>query len=248
MTREIVISITMITIFSRKPKIVLDCFTTSQNAMEFYPITHARDHIPNWWKQLKTTFPSEEESGLTIERPTLKRCEGLMQLYQYGCVIPLWSDLIIETAVPVTTWQFADGESSVSNHDMKQMSKDFEDYVHMKIISPWKFRETSGVKFNFAQTSWNFIDRLALYHTLPGVVDYKYQHTTHINMLLQKNMRFKFSAGEPLAHITPLDDRKLEIKCHHVSEDEMNKLRLGKGAWPWFLSSYKKARNIKNAN
>lgn len=238
----------MTTFFFRKPTITVDCFTTSVNSYEYFPIKPARDFIPAWWRNLKSTFESHEESGVTVNRPTLKRCEGLMQLYQYGFILPLWSDLVVETRDPVISWQFADGESNVANHDMRQMSKDFESFCHIKIVSPWKFREKEGVKFSFTQTSWNFIDRLMLYHTLPGVVDYKYQTTTHINMLLQKNTRYMFNAGDPMAHITPLDDRKIKIKNHLVTNEEMQKLGISRSGWPWFNSSYQKSRKIKNAN
>ena len=238
----------MISIIYRKPTITIDCFTTNVNSYEYFPIKQAREFIPDWWKKLKPSFESLEQSGVTVNRPTLKRCEGLMQLYQYGFILPLWSDLVVETKDPVISWQFADGESDVANHDMKQMSNEFERFSHIKIVSPWKFREKQGVKFSYTQTTWNFIDRIMLYHTLPGVVDYKYQTTTHINMLLQKNMRYVFEAGDPMAHITPLDDRKIKIKCHLIDDAEMQKLGLSRSGWPWFNSSYNKSRKIKNAN
>jgi hypothetical protein len=230
--------------FLRKKKLIVDAFTSSPNAHRFFPIQKAHKFMPSWWKNMNNSFSHKTDIGLTIQRPTIKRCEGLMSLYQEGFVIPLWSDVVIETANNSVKYAFADDTSQIGNHTAEQMTAEFQNYIHAKFISPWRLTEKSGLKFLFLQPSWNQINFLFEMHVVPGVVDYKYQHTSNINVLMARNKRFSLAAGEALAHIIPISEHDIDIRTHLVDENELKKMPEGSNAFPFFLGSYRKAKKI----
>lgn len=230
--------------FFKNKKIVIDAFTSSTNAYRFFPIQKAQKFVPAWWKNLHHSFEQKTDVGLTIQRPTIKRCEGLISLYKEGMVIPLWSDVVIETAGNSVKYAFADNQSEIGNHPYEQMSPEFQHYIHAKFISPWRLREITGVNFMFLQPSWNQINFLNDVHTLPGVVDYKFQNTSNVNVLLAKNKRISIAAGDPIAHIIPLTDKDFEVRTHFIDENELKKMEVGSNSFPFFLGSYRKIKKL----
>jgi hypothetical protein len=234
----------MIDFFFKKKTITVDCFTSNYSAYTLFPIQRSNKFFPSWWKNLQSSYTEKTETGLAIPRPTIKRCEGIINLYQQGFMIPMWCDLIIETANNTIKFVFADQESSIANHGPEQMSREFEQYLHTKLICPWRLREKTGVNFLFLHPSWNHIPSLSNMHIVPGVVEYKYQHTANVNMLLARNKRFNFAAGDPMAHLIPISDKDVDIKLHIVDADELKKMPEGPRTFPFFLSSYRKSKKI----
>lgn len=234
----------MISFFFKKKTVTVDCFTSNYSAYTLFPIQKANKFFPSWWKNLESSYQERTETGLAIPRPTIKRCEGILNLYQPGFMIPMWTDLIVETANNAVKFAFADGESSIATHGREQMSTEFEPYIHSKLICPWRLTEKTGVKFLFLQPSWNHISSLMNMHIVPGIVEYKYQHTANINMLLARNKRFNFAAGDPVAHLIPLGDQEINLKLHLVDKNELSRMPEGSRTFPFFLSSYRKTKKI----
>lgn len=223
--------------------ITIDIFTTSENAFSFSPVEQATKFIPNWWKNLSTTCNSIEGPNLKIQRPTMKTCQGFIDQYKQGCIIPLWSDCVIETTDDMYKYVFADAESEIGNHHIAQMGEKFSNFIHVKLKSPWFIKETKGIKFQTMQPTWNTFDKK--FTVLPGVVDYKIQHTTDINILLEKNQRYELSQGQPLLHILPITEKNVAYKCHYITEKEFNKIFYNATSYPWFLNSYSKLKKYK---
>ena len=72
---------------------------------------------------------------------------------------------------------------------------------------------------------YNQLAELSAYHILPGIMDFKYNHGTNVNMFFPKvDNKILFKAGTPLAHIIPMSENKVEIKTHVVTEAEMEKI------------------------
>jgi len=58
---------------------------------------------------------------------------------------------------------------------------------------------------------------------LSGAMEFKYQHASHINIMLPKSVREKtveLKAGTIIAHLTPLTDTKLSMETKLVSHEE----------------------------
>ena len=235
----------MFDIFIKKRTLIIDCFTEHYRSFEFFPIQESSKFMPDWWKSLSTTYPSTNEHNLTINRSTIKRCEGLIGLYSTGFIIPLWSDLVIETTDAGFTYQFSDNTSSIGYHTGEQKGPEFKKYIHTKLHTPWRIREKTGVKFLFLQPSWNMATEIETFHTPPGVIDFKNQHSTHINSFLLPGRRYEWAGGRPMAQIIPLSDYNIELKMHYVGSKDADIAAVLEPTMPFFLSSYQKMKKIK---
>lgn len=233
-------------LFFKKKKTVIDCFTSNVNALELFPVQESKNFYPDWWKELPKTESAENSSGMLIDKSTIKRCEGLIRLYQTGFIIPLWSDVSIQTQAINYLYEFADGVSSLTYHASEQLGVDFRNYLHVKFESPWRIQEKSGVDFVFVQPSWNNPADLIACHTPPGVIDFKYQHTSSINMFLLRSRRYNWQAGRPLAQLIPVSDNEIDIRCHLVTDQELSTMRVMNRSMPFFQNSYRKYKKLKD--
>jgi hypothetical protein len=236
----------MIDFFIKRSKVVLDCFTDNLNAFDYFPIKDSNNFYPEWWKAMPKTDKTTTEVGIETERATIKTCDGIIALYQQGFMIPLWSDLILETHENGFKYTFADETSHIGNHDYEQTSREFLPYIHFKLYSPWVIRSTKDVQFYFTQPSYNHVQTLTAWHVLPGVVDFKYQHATNVNFVAPRNKRFQMTAGMPLAHLIPLTDKEIELKLHMIDPTNIEDLRMKNSFYPFFTGSYKKMKRIIN--
>jgi hypothetical protein len=210
--------------FFKRSKIVVDCFTTQSAINELFPIQKASKFYPDWWKNLPKTFNRTNSWGLSIPQSTMKACNGFINMYQNGFMIPLWSDLIVETSHVKWLYEFS-APSEIHSHDPEQLGNIGDTYHHLKLISPWIFREKTGIKFTWMASTYNQIDRLQAYHVLPGIMDYKYNCGTNINLLFPKVVNKQLiKAGTPLVHIIPMSENPVEVKTHVITEQELHKL------------------------
>jgi len=238
----------MFTIFKKRKKIVVDCFTTHVDAHDTFPIQLTNKFYPNWFKRLPNAFPVETRNGVELENKTMKSCYGFINHYRKGFVLPLWSDVIIQTQSDAMgnnySFQYADGHSEVGVHPMDQMGPEFSSLIHVKLVSPWRIREKTGVEFVYMEPTWSQPADLLTMSTPPGTIEYKYQHTSSVNMFLEKGRRYSFNAGRPMAHLIPLSDKEVELKCHLVSPLEMDNeiRRVMHNGFPFFNDGYPKKK------
>jgi hypothetical protein len=214
--------------FFRKPKVIIDCFTSNASAFEFAKPNNAIKFIPDWWRNIPISYIPENSF---FEHKTLKKCDGIINNFKHGLVIPMWCDVAIEIGPRGTNYyryQFADNTSSLDSHDHKQ----FDNYIkeeeiqHIKFHSPWFFSCKENIYWSWVDPKWNTI-KINDYIVLPGVTSFKYQATTNINMLFyrgEKTKKVEIKYGTPLAHILPLTDKKLVLKHHLVDRNEIFKL------------------------
>jgi len=221
-------------IFKQKP-IHLDCFTYNTMAYHYTEISPAINYIPKWWKKL----PSSNK-----ENTTMKSCAGFIDLYNKGLIIPLWSDLSIEVHEDYLNWEFADRKSKIESHT-KNQSGDFIDNsncIHIKIESPWYFRCKENIHWHFSQPIWNDLSG-KIYCVPSGVLEFNYQHTTNINILVRDNNdKFIILHNHPMAHIIPISERPLKIHNHLIGLDEYNNMH-GQGQVT-FGNKYYKLKKI----
>jgi hypothetical protein len=243
----------MFDIFIKRQKIVVDCFTENIHAHDAFPIQSANKFYPSWWKILPNTFPVESTTGVYLEQKTMKACYGLLNHYRHGFVLPLWSDLLLQTQADGLgnsySYQYADMRSQIGVHPMDQMGKEFASLVHVKLVSPWRIREKSGIEFIYMEPTWNYPGDLLTMSTPPGTVEYKYQHTSSVNMFLEKGRKYKFSAGRPMAHLIPLTEKNVELRCHLVNPTDMDNdtRRVMHHGFPFFQDGYLQKKKHQKA-
>jgi hypothetical protein len=66
------------------------------------------------------------------------------------------------------------------------------------------------------------------FHTMPGIVEYRNQHATNVNVVLPKpegeRSEIQFAAGEMLAYIFPMTEGHLKLSVEEISERDMKRI------------------------
>ena len=223
----------------KKKKIVLDCFTTDPFAHEFTPIQPSVKYYPEWWTNLPPTIETKTSNDWGLNKQgTMKACRGFTELYKNSFVIPFWGNLEIDVKSKIEKQYFwRDNFSGSENTSLphKTISQHptvmFEgflnnNYLHAKLNSPWFFKTNRYVQFAFVDPVWDKRE-LSDHTVLPGVLDFKYQHATNINLMIEcrsEERTFLLEPGTPIAYIIPLSEEEIELRNHLISNDELIKL------------------------
>ena len=215
----------MIFIF-RKKKVVIDCFTPLIHVYNYAPIELASKHIPDWWKQLPKHGGMREN---LFTKTNMKSCYGLIDLYKSGIIIPLWSDIrfLLEPNGDLT-YQYSDQTSTADFHDPDERKgwAPPNEYAHIKLVCPWLFKSKEDVNWVYVPPMYNQSD-LASYTTCTGILNFKYQRATNVNLIFpipkQKKL-IHIDHGHPLIHAIPLTDKRIEVRNHLVTEEEYKKI------------------------
>lgn len=230
-------------ILNRRKKLVVDCFTTNPAIHEYFPITPASKNFPEWWKRMEASFPMAAQSGIEHQAPTIKRCDGLLSLYSKGFHIKMWSDLILETN-PQGEFRYqysSDENHPIVSHSKRQLGPSLENYIHIKILSPWILEEKTGVDFLFTGSSWNYLEKLFDWNIVPGAINFKNQSSTHINLFMpSRAARIELTSGDPLIHVIPLSEHDIDLRNHLISEKEFETKMLRYSFMSSFMGRYKK--------
>jgi hypothetical protein len=123
----------MFSIFKKPSKIYVDCFTEIEDLPILFPVLNAADRLPTYWKNLATTCPHEG-----VQRGTMKTCPGVSDLYRTGMILQTWCDTHIDTGNNKLEWM---PPGAGESHDPKQWGDSFKNHYHLKLISPWRFKE-----------------------------------------------------------------------------------------------------------
>jgi len=216
----------------KKKKIILDCFTTDPFSYEFAPISPATKYYPNWWQELPSSHHVMDNDQQMREFVTMRHCRGFTDLFKSSYIMPFWGHLEILLNEEqhlykwITNFGLGEGIKQVGEHSRNQFPGFVDEkFQHLKLTTPWFFRTNRFVKFIMTDPSWCRKD-LTSYSVLSGVVDYKYQTGANINLMAEyKNgeRSIKFEPGDPVAMLTPLTEEDVDLKCHLVTERELEK-------------------------
>lgn len=212
-------------IFKKKP-IHIECFNQSQNLAEIYPIKKAFHYVPDWWKKLdKSFYVHNVLTEMPWEKPTLRSCAGFIELYRNGLIMPMWADFDLFVDLDCYKFHSPYEKFKVHNHNSQEHNYALDGYHHLKILSPWLFRERTGVKFLWVPCSWSHLTDAPNLRFVPAAVDYKHQYTTNLNCFVPKSKtQFRVESGTPIAQIIPMSDRPIKITTHVIDEVEWIKL------------------------
>lgn len=216
--------------FFKKSKVIVDCFTSNASAFEFAKPNNAIKFIPDWWRNIPKSHIAENNF---FEQPTLKQCDGVINNFKHGLVLPMWCDFAVEFSPKGTNYfryQFADKFSEASAHNTVQFNNYIKDdeIQHLKFHSPWFLSCKENIYWVWIDPKWNTI-KVNDYVVLPGISSFKYQSSTNINILFyreEKTKKVEIKYGTPLVHMIPLTDKKLVLKHHLVDQNEIPKLKL----------------------
>jgi hypothetical protein len=231
--------------FLKPSKIVLDCFTYSPAVITYSPIASAITHIPEWWKKLPKGY--EVPNGMH-QFVTMKHCSGVIQYYAKSIALPMWSELVIKIdSDRGYRWQFADGVSEAMVHPAEQRGDFLPDsrYAHLKIKSPWAFKTKTDLNWVWSHPVYNF-ENPEQFIVVPGVIEFKHQAALNINIVFDKTVPRNIEIGfnQVMAHITPMTDKKVEVRRHLITEQEYAKITAS-GVPSTFINKYGENKKAK---
>ena len=211
--------------FFKKKSLTIDCFTAVEGAFKFAKPKHSAEFVPEWWKELPTSYTAKNGFWPI---PTIRRCSGIIDLYQKGIMPSAWCDAVFNIGAKGTEeyqWQFSDPTHNASTHENEQIGTHFnsKEFAHLRLSSPWAFKCNESVDWLWQDPTWNTLPNYN-YKILPGILEFKWQHATNVNMIFRRKeekythtIRYK----TPLSQLIPLaDDRRIKLKHHQVSEQE----------------------------
>lgn len=203
-----------------KKKIVLDCFTDEIYAIKYAPIHYAIKHIPEWWRNLPTSYSD-------VSQTNMRYCVGMIDYYRRSVAIPLWSDVSITVGANKSLmWQFSDNTTVAVHHPKLQYNGFLEDFTHMKIESPWFFQSEKNIDWVWSHPTYNYVHHDDAV-SLPGISNFYYQHAVQINLFVRadREKHILIPQGQPMAVLTPMSDRRVEIVRHLVDKNELRNLQ-----------------------
>jgi hypothetical protein len=235
--------------FFRRPGVIhLDCFTDRADVFALSKIDHSMKFIPDWWKSLPKSVNNTDNHLF----PTLKTCQGFIDLFKNGIILPLWSDLSINLAKinhsdNLNTWQFADQMSIIEIHNFQQRGNFLpkEEYQHFKILSPWHLKTKEDLNWVVTGNTWVNNDLSKIFFT-EGMLNFKWQAQSNINMFCKrenKDQNILLEAGQPMLQFIPMSDKKIVLHHHLVSEYEFVNIAKSKRRFT-FINGYNKGKKI----
>jgi hypothetical protein len=230
--------------FFKNKEIVLDCFTDSKFTLENFPISKSENFYPEWWKNL----PKEYNEGNNFwPTSTVKRCRGIIDFYNNSYTIPLWSDLMVSVEnqnIKSFRWQFASKGCDAVSHSSTQRGEWLkESHGHLKLASPWLIKCKEEIKFSWISDFYNFNHNWPI-SIMPGVIDFKVNNATNINLLIKypeiyKN-EFLIPAGHPMINLRPHSERSIKIQLHLIDSTELDSMK----TIPVFTNFYNFKKNL----
>ena len=215
----------MFTFFHRKKTITVDCFTAEASTYKATPVQMAKHNIPQWFKTLpKINWQTNPRNK--IKDTNMRGCVGFIDLYKRGFILESWADFKINISQndDKVYMEWSTG-SQPAHHSSDQYNNYFEYHKHLKLISPWFLQEKTGVPFIMQPASWTHRNLPVLIP--PGVLDFKYQCVTNVNILFpvaDQDYEITIPLGQPLVHFVPLrDDYNYKVANHLVSIDEISR-------------------------
>jgi hypothetical protein len=248
-------------IFNFKPnKIVVDCFTPFKSVYDLYKIRKAISYFPEDIKSMdRYATVTNQQTNITQKVSTIKGCNGLVDIYKMGFIIPFWTDAVFQPK------SHSEGKSALGlmprdfnfdTHPPIQYQNLFDGWLHAKLHSPWKIKEKTGVQFSWNGALWNTHKHAKNFLVVPGGLWFDTQTTSHVNVFINRDVeRFELNGGTPLVHVIPLSDKEVEVKCHFVSVEEYLKVDpipeefngMSLNRWGKYYRDLKKSKDLDKA-
>jgi hypothetical protein len=224
----------MLTLLRREPKITLHACSAWPGLVDILPPQRLLKLLPEWWKSLPDHVSLTETVGPTEghERKlmTAKHCYGMQELFKRAIGLRLWCD--IEVTVMADGHVLArrpgsTGQPGVIHPEAQHRGAIGSSGQHYKLYSPWAFVCNSEIQFAWIHPFYHQSDAFR-FHTMPGIVEYRNQHSTNVNMIFPRpraaRSELTLSAGEVIAYIVPLTEATIDLSPQEVSTAEMQRI------------------------
>lgn len=189
---------------------------------EEYPIVPSSKFVPDWWKK---TQKSEFNFEKFEQKLTVKSCVGIMGTFQNGYIIPMWSDLAIQTVENIWRYNFADERSEIHSHGDRQIPGFYENYHKMKMVSPWLLKSSCDLKYCYVQPFYGFTNPTPFLTPYGITTSLKKLSSTNIFLFFEKKpLEVIIKAGTPMLQIIPLTERPIIFKREIIPRQDYIKL------------------------
>ena len=177
--------------------------------------------MPSYQPQFRQ---SEEIPFYVEDNMTVRDCYAFIELYKKGVIVENWCDISIRTENGKFDYWYSGGNKP-DLHSRYQLGESFPNHHHIKLVSPWTVRETSGVKFLWLGAEWS-LDKHEI-KVLPGVINFDIVSEINVNIMFPiRNGIFTLPVGNPLVHLVPLSEKKLKVTNHLVTQQEIDRIML----------------------
>ena len=198
-------------------------FTHIEELKHANPPKPANKFWPEWFKNQKgsSKCPVSNE-----EKQTVKSCPGILDVLNYGYIIPLWSDYrVVRLPEPENIgWKIPDTVSFVAGPN-PQFAATTHPQVQIdnypfppdtfngsfKLINPWSIKTPPGYSCYITAPHYNKHPNLSV---LSGIIDTDIYHEGHINTWftapLEEEILLPY--GMPIAQIIPFKREEFKMK------------------------------------
>lgn len=228
--------------WKKQKKVVLRCFTSRDGLVDLFPPTRMPKVVPDWWKKTPALVDMSEAHQMGSHAPsklqkTVKHCYAVQKLFENGIALPSWHDAFIGIdAKGMPRGHFPDMSAKNGDHHPPQQYPGMvtPSWVNYKLVSPWLFYTEEPIHFYMANPFYHIQDHN--WQTMPGVVEFHYQHHTNVNMIFKRpnmssGVEYEFRAGDILAYFLPMTERDIEVQVEQVTEAEMKRLDFDQKIW-----------------
>jgi hypothetical protein len=202
----------------KRKEIVLDCFTYLPSVYELAKPDFSYKFFPEWFLKLPKEITKEGRKG-----DTLKSCRAFKDIYSKNTItipssfevkIKVFPDRHFEWALLGAVDETAPGVV----HPPEQTTGMYDEnlYQHFKFPTAWTLKTNKFVNFVWLDMVWNRREVLD-YCVLPGIVDYKYQPDTMVNIIFKyrpEEYTITIPYADPVAMLAPMEDCSIKIKHH----------------------------------
>jgi hypothetical protein len=212
--------------FCYSEETVLHCYTFLPHAHKYANIDYAINYAPSWWRETPAQLSNPTSN-------TIKSCVAVLDYFKKGIVIPSWFEMDVTVNSKSNPewykWVGSSPDLDTNNSHKPEQFAGFagENGKNIKITSPWKFKTDEEIYFTWTQPTWHLRNILSNIVVMPGVINFKFQHATEINLLVinkDKTEEFTISPRTPLAILHPLTSKKIKIETHLISKEEWDNM------------------------
>lgn len=217
----------MFSIFNKRNKVIVDCFTYDRSSFELTPIIQSYKAMPTWWKELENYGIGNSLKSNNDEK-NMKKCYGFTELYKKSLTLECWTDINIKVLPNNEGYRYYIAtDLPPEDHPRRQYGTLYENDYHIKLLSPWRIHEKTGIKFAFMPAVWE-LDKLRNITILSGIIEFQMNLETNVNMFLRQPEKDAYemtiNLGQPLVQIIPLTEKDIELKTHLVNLKEFEKM------------------------
>jgi hypothetical protein len=208
----------------------IDFFSSVPGVAEAHPIVKAKDILPEWVKKCRADYVS------TKPNIHLAKCPGIFDLYNFGYVVPMWCDAVIETKGDTFRWATQDHIKHlkrvdhpmdnipvISNHSFGAIAKFLPRRPQsianiIKVDTPWGVCAPKGVKFLVMPFPYSDFTE---FDACPGILDPAI--STEINVQMYWNVKdrsYTIKAGTPMQIIVPLTEHNYKFNVRDATEKD----------------------------